>query len=98
MINHYKNYLDEIVEENLFINKLFTEEIKKKIILQADMDIQKTFQYLLESQSFILKDILFDIITARFPNTITKKDEKSHKFNDKYHFDKLEFNISEKEG
>jgi hypothetical protein len=45
-----------------------------------------------------LKDILFDIITARFPNTITKKDEKSHKFNDKYHFDKLEFNISEKEG
>jgi hypothetical protein len=33
MINHYKNYLDEIVEENLFINKLFTEEIKKKIIL-----------------------------------------------------------------
>jgi hypothetical protein len=33
MINHYKNYLDEIVEENPFTNKLFTDEIKKKIIL-----------------------------------------------------------------
>jgi hypothetical protein len=33
MTDHYKNYLDEIVEENPFINKLFSDEIKKKIIL-----------------------------------------------------------------